>query len=221
MSVRLARMESVRKLKTIEKESTGIICFIQRLAQCCQSVGTLVIIVSLCLVVIGIGIAKMVMGSLFFHACPAQPLIPIWLIVGAMVSFLYTSASQTSKVAGGEHNNDARYARVIFGVFVSLFTFLWLILGTVWIVQANQHMNTCSSQTLTTMASVEHSGGRNQTINVTSSTAPPSADCNSCDSRLFNFAFGILLTEWSLLVLMLIAGCLLCCSYCCLKIFVS
>ncbi|XP_041371010.1 uncharacterized protein LOC121384615 isoform X2 [Gigantopelta aegis] len=108
MSVRLARMESVRKLKTIEKESTGIICFIQRLAQCCQSVGTLVIIVSLCLVVIGIGIAKMVMGSLFFHACPAQPLIPIWLIVGAMVSFLYTSASQTSKVAGGEHNNDAR-----------------------------------------------------------------------------------------------------------------
>ncbi|KAG8181408.1 hypothetical protein JTE90_023571 [Oedothorax gibbosus] len=74
-------------------------------------------------VIYGVSIAMVVIGSLYLDECPVQPYIPIYLVVGGSFGIFYnfiSSCCQSDK-------------RSCFDDIMSLFLFVWFILGCVWV----------------------------------------------------------------------------------------
>jgi len=81
-------------------------------------------------------------GSVFLHDCPGQSIIPIWLIVFGCVSLLQTTINIVKRFfkkkprRDEEEGDQANYANrtgSCFESLVSIFLFVWIILGSYWV----------------------------------------------------------------------------------------
>lgn len=97
-------------------------CIKIRVALMCFGVVILVIVLFL----IGLSMAKIVMGAIYFHDCDLERMIPIFLIVSAVAPIL---------VVGFWIENDKDSSRAWRGCYITgfLFSLAWLIAGSVWV----------------------------------------------------------------------------------------
>lgn len=81
-------------------------------------------------------------GSVFLNDCPGQRIIPIWLIVFGCVSLLQTTINIVKRFfkkksrRDEEEGDQANYANrtgSCFESLVSIFLFVWIILGSYWV----------------------------------------------------------------------------------------
>ncbi|XP_046574024.1 uncharacterized protein LOC124282093 [Haliotis rubra] len=101
----LKRLESVRKLQEMHKESTGALSFSQKLCACLIGSCTCAIfciVIVLCVAGFALNIAKISVGAYYFHECPAQSLVPIFLIVGGVITLAVNCTCRPSKDESGE-----------------------------------------------------------------------------------------------------------------------
>ena len=83
-------------------------------------------------------------GAVYFHQCPLERRIPIWLIVFGCVSLAQTVVNiikrvlkqLTKKHSGDEERqerNPVERGGSLLETLFSLFLFIWIIVGSVWI----------------------------------------------------------------------------------------
>ena len=81
-------------------------------------------------------------GAVYFNRCPGRYIIPIWLIVFGCVSLLQTfiniikrifrKKKQREEEEGGQSNYADRTGSCL-ETLISLFLFIWIILGSYWV----------------------------------------------------------------------------------------
>ncbi|XP_071097211.1 uncharacterized protein [Haliotis cracherodii] len=202
----LKRLESVRKLQEMRRESTGALSFSQKLLTCLVGSCTCAIFCLILLMVVAgaaLNIAKISMGAVYFHDCPAQSLVPIFLIVGGVTTLVFNCSCRPSKDESGEMKLACAGCGAVVGLIVGVFTLCWLIVGTVFVLRTSNEIQSCQSTLQTTTPTA---------FNVTS-TSTPANPCPICDQTLLSFAYGIIITEWcivgvTLLVLFCYCGAL-------------
>jgi len=138
--------EQIRKAR---EESTGNKDFVQSTMKIiCGSATVLLIVIILTGMMLGVPIAMIVVGSLHLDDCPAEELIPIYLIVAGVTSLVNGSfshggfQSRLKKVKSKQANprcedeDDGGKKKKIISCFSTLlnsFSFAWAIAGSVWI----------------------------------------------------------------------------------------
>ncbi|CAJ0599273.1 unnamed protein product [Cylicocyclus nassatus] len=130
-----------------------------------------------------IPIAMIAVGALHLHDCRINPMIPIWLIVSGSTSLVQSALSPIAKSEAA--SCFTILARALLGL-LSLFHFVWLILGSVWVYGAYGKV----------------------------SYEPVSVDY--CDKATFLFPFIVLTIAYSLIALLCVTLCCLCCCACCI-----
>ncbi|XP_076118253.1 transmembrane protein 272-like isoform X1 [Mytilus galloprovincialis] len=97
---------------------------------------------------LSIPIACIVIGSLYLHDCPAQRLIPIYLIVAGAFSLVkdLSSLLQKCKAKRTEEEQEGGAPTNFFDGLVGCFLFAWFICGNVWIYSTHNHFSTDSTK---------------------------------------------------------------------------
>ena len=83
-------------------------------------------------------------GSVYIHDCPGQFYIPIWLVVFGSVSLLHTlisvckfcaklAAKKTDEEGENRNQNYASRGGTSCESLLSLFLFIWTIVGSFWV----------------------------------------------------------------------------------------
>ncbi|XP_053575942.1 transmembrane protein 272 [Bombina bombina] len=86
---------------------------------------------------IGIGVAMIVMGALYKNDCPIQPYIPIFLLVSG-ATHLVTFFIMFLRLV-------CQTIIMIFESFVGIFSFVWFIVGSVWVFRVyNDYVGQCN-----------------------------------------------------------------------------
>ncbi|XP_041368102.1 uncharacterized protein LOC121382635 [Gigantopelta aegis] len=89
------------------------------------------------LLLLGILIGAVVVGSMHHMDCDADFRVPIWLIVTGLVPL---------SIFGGcicKDKNNTSYTMIIYVSIIVLFMFSWLIVGTVWFVDLKSTLQSC------------------------------------------------------------------------------
>lgn len=135
-------------------------------------------------------------GSIYLHKCALEPKIPIWMIVygaAALVELVFNIMSLTwDCIANRGKDIASRTHGNLFDIFISLlslFIFIWLIVGSVWIFAPY---------------AVYNGAGRPNC-----SVAPESPLC--CERPVYLFAFAVAILGWATVGLVLL---LFCCAVC-------
>lgn len=144
------------------------------LCACCAMCGAAAfccIAVLILMGLIGLGIAKIVVGAMYFHKCDIEKMIPIFLIVSAVAPMLFGGL-------GKRNEDDSLGFGTICGVIGFLFNLAWLIAGSVWVygTWALIHSDTyvpCSK------------------VNRTEGCTP-----GTCHNTLLTFSFAIVTIDW-------------------------
>ncbi|XP_047286234.1 transmembrane protein 272 isoform X1 [Homo sapiens] len=139
-------------------------------------------------------------GMKFLEDCPIQPLIPLYLLVGGIVGtlkvslLLYDSTRMRrllSKAVVIDDDDDDEYPwrqnahRYYIHLLLSLFLFLWFILGNYWVFS----------------------------VYLPDFLPPFQQPQDYCDKTLYLFAVGVLALSHTVLVLLLLcSGCVYLCS---------
>ncbi|XP_076118255.1 transmembrane protein 272-like isoform X2 [Mytilus galloprovincialis] len=86
--------------------------------------------------------------SLYLHDCPAQRLIPIYLIVAGAFSLVkdLSSLLQKCKAKRTEEEQEGGAPTNFFDGLVGCFLFAWFICGNVWIYSTHNHFSTDSTK---------------------------------------------------------------------------
>lgn len=148
-----------------------------------------IVVIVLVLALTGLEIAKIVMGAEHIDDCPIEDLVPVYLIVSGCAPFLMASLTnlrQKNEDETGETNlKDHINIYTVLNFIGFLFTFAWLICGSVWVFgNYSDVMDGC--------------GGSN--------------DC--CDESLMKFALAVVIIDWIFLGLLIIVICLLSWAVC-------
>ncbi|XP_060591401.1 transmembrane protein 272-like [Ruditapes philippinarum] len=100
-----------------------------------------IVVVLIVFVFFGLNIAKIVMGAIYLDDCPIQKLIPIYLIVGGVVPFLFATVFSIIEMYlkkdfpdSEEKMGKIRKVLKAIGVIAFKFTIAWLICGMYQIV---------------------------------------------------------------------------------------
>ncbi|XP_048380214.1 transmembrane protein 272-like isoform X2 [Stegostoma tigrinum] len=83
-----------------------------------------------------LGIACIIVGSIYLDSCTKQHLIPIYLIVSGICALLFLMVSLIPR--SSDENNIRNKFCQFFTHLESLFSFFWLITGSVWIYSIYQ-----------------------------------------------------------------------------------
>ncbi|XP_047487400.1 transmembrane protein 272-like isoform X2 [Penaeus chinensis] len=91
------------------------------------------LMVAFALLSLGLTIAFITVGAIYQDDCNVEPMIPVWLIVQGVVSFILTLSgkSQNSKT-----NPEYNLAKMSLTMIVQVFAFGWFIIGNVWVFTA-------------------------------------------------------------------------------------
>ncbi|XP_069500910.1 uncharacterized protein [Ambystoma mexicanum] len=101
-------------------------CAPERSSCCdCASMGLMCLMGLMSMIWIGLGVAQIVIGSVYLDSCPLQRYIPIYLIVSGVTIL----AIAILTAFAGCRRSKCLYA---FIGLLSLFWFAWLIAGSVW-----------------------------------------------------------------------------------------
>ncbi|XP_043539418.1 transmembrane protein 272-like isoform X1 [Chiloscyllium plagiosum] len=125
-----------------------------------------------------LGIVCITIGSIYLGSCTKQYLIPIYLIVTGSCSLLFLIISSIPQTSNESDilNKFSRFCKH----FESLFSFIWLITGSVWIYSIYQP------------------------------DYIDKASPNYCDKTLYLFAFWITTAVYIILGLMMLVGFCVC-----------
>lgn len=161
--------------------------------RCC---GCILLLIGLTLY--ALGIAKVVMGAIYFHDCSLEPKVPIWCIVAGCLLLLFGGflkrLRQFRKSTFGRAEDNADKKSAIVGGIGFLIKLIWLILGSLWIYPTFNKINDDTMQPC------------NAAANVTSNCYD-----GDCDTRLINFSFAVVTIDW---VCLLFWGFLAVCTIC-------
>ncbi|KAL4217348.1 hypothetical protein ACF0H5_023799 [Mactra antiquata] len=141
---------------------------------------------------LGMNIAKIVMGAVHMNNCPYEKLIPIYLVVAGSTSMMLGGLHNLKKKGDEDERNLKERCNVfsIIGVIGFFFTFAWLICGSVWVFGNYSDI-------------IDGCGGSN--------------DC--CNESLIKFALAAVILDWIfiglLILIILVAICVACGLICC------
>ncbi|CAB3366596.1 Hypothetical predicted protein [Cloeon dipterum] len=87
-----------------------------------------------CMACIGLAVvvpfAMVVVGTLYYHDCPVEPKIPLFLVVGGAITlinnFPLDRADPNNEVTAPQRKSSLR-------AFLTLFSFTWFVLGSFWV----------------------------------------------------------------------------------------
>jgi len=160
-------------------------------------------------------VAEIVIGALYLNDCPAQYLLPIYLIVSGVFGLLSGSSSGGQRFSRNkdddeeEESGKAKFMKCVgcFGNCVGMFVFAWFICGNVWTFQ----MQECDSS-VTLMANSTN-------LPCFTKDAAYSASDVYCKQLLYDFTFWAIIVKWimyGILILVGLIGCICCCvAFCC------
>merc|ERR1739838_1290706 len=86
------------------------------------------------LLFLAIAIAMIVMGAVYLNYCPAEKMIPIYLVVAGVVYLLQNALNYDERQSVS--NPSVRCSNVI----LALFSLAWFIAGNVWIFRKRNYM---------------------------------------------------------------------------------
>ncbi|KAL4219832.1 hypothetical protein ACF0H5_020244 [Mactra antiquata] len=161
------------------------------LCMACGAAACCCFIVLIVFGLLGLGIAKIVMGAVHIHDCPIEKMIPIYLIVSGVAPIFFGGSSRNKD----EDSESGSLARTICGFIGLLFNIAWLICGSIWVYpnygKVNSDLPPCTG---------------NMTTGCIQET---------CNKSLFTFAFAMVTIDWVLICLWIaLIGCTLA-RYCC------
>lgn len=128
------------------------------------------LVVLLVIALIGFGIAKIVMGSVYLHDCDIEYLIPIYLIVSGVAPIFFGGF-------GRQDDSNDNLCGPVCGVIGLLFNLAWLICGSVWVYPNFGKLNAVDFKQCT--------------ANVTDNCLTA-----SCNKDLATFAFAAVTIDW-------------------------
>ncbi|XP_059474230.1 uncharacterized protein LOC132195936 [Neocloeon triangulifer] len=91
-----------------------------------------------CLACIGLAVvvpfAMVVIGTIYYNQCPAEPNIPLYLVVGGGVTLL-NNLLGNFRIERNEQNNEVSLQRrkSPAKAFITTFMFIWFVLGSFWV----------------------------------------------------------------------------------------
>ncbi|XP_063607584.1 transmembrane protein 272-like [Penaeus indicus] len=97
------------------------------------SVAMGILMVAFALLSLGLTIAFITVGAIYKYDCNVQPMIPVWLIVEGVVSWLL---SLTGKPDKSKRHTEYNLAKLSLTIIVQLFAFGWFIVGNIWVFTA-------------------------------------------------------------------------------------
>ncbi|XP_062585523.1 transmembrane protein 272-like [Saccostrea cucullata] len=181
------------KFKQAKAESTGNVDFARKCCSICT--GSVIFIVILALL-LGYPIAMIVMGAIYLDDCPAQRLIPIYLIVDGVftcISILYgllkSALKDKEKEGEGDGKNKdkpkskGRKAGDCLESLINTFLFAWFICGNVF------------------------------TYNLDWVSSPVTAK-NYCDPTIYYFCFWTITVTYILVGVIVLVACCICVCAC-------
>ncbi|XP_060600511.1 uncharacterized protein LOC132753956 [Ruditapes philippinarum] len=129
-------------------------------------------IICFVLLLVGYGVAKIVMGAVYLDDCKLENMVPVYLIVSGMSPLLFSGFCRKDRDESGLCGPGT-----VCGVIGFMFNFSWLICGSVWICPNYKHLVTDDFKQCED--------------NVT-------ADCfpNICNRNLITFAFATVIIDW-------------------------
>ena len=95
-------------------------------------------------------------GAVYLHRCQGQHIIPIWLIVFGSVSLLQTAINVIKRIFSknkqgeeeeGAQSNYADRTGSCLETLISIFLFVWIILGSYWVFGFYGRWTVCGSTT--------------------------------------------------------------------------
>ncbi|XP_053404082.1 uncharacterized protein LOC128558525 [Mercenaria mercenaria] len=125
---------------------------------------------------IGFGTAKIVVGANNLQNCSIEKLIPIWLVVSGLAPLMFSGFSCQGK------GDIETCCQLVCGCVGFLFSFAWLICGTVWVypnygIVMSKDFKLCKG---------------NETVGCSK---------GDCDKSLLGFAFAMVTIDWMLLLM--------------------
>lgn len=144
------------------------------LLACCATCGAAALcclVVILVIGLIGLGIAKIVMGAIYFHDCDLERMIPIFLIVSALAPILFGGF-------GRQNDEDSSGAGTGCGIIGFLFSLAWLIAGSVWVYGTWSKVH---ADTYIPCPKVNATAGCTQ---------------GTCNETLLTFSFAMVIIDW-------------------------
>lgn len=147
-----------------KSDGDGLCKFCGAMTCCC-------VIFLLVLALLGYGIAKIVMGSVYIHDCPLEQMIPIYLIVSGLAPLLFGGCRRK------EEGQETSLGSVVCSIVGLLFNIAWLICGSVWVYT--------------------HFGKLND-VDFTRCEGNVTTGCldEICDKDLITFAFASITIDW-------------------------
>ncbi|XP_042207349.1 uncharacterized protein LOC121856094 isoform X2 [Homarus americanus] len=127
------------RVREVHKTSNGVIDFIKNIIV--LFVGTIGCTVMISVTIV-IPIFMIIVGSLKMDECPAEPLIPVYLVVGGTFGALKNLLGLQGKLRrplaeeeGGESSDASTpwHRRIKFTGSINFFLTVWFILGCVWV----------------------------------------------------------------------------------------
>jgi len=127
------------QVRAAHEESHGIVDFLKKFAIILLGTIGCTICVGL---VLAVPIAMIVMGSRYLHECPAEPYIPIYLIVGGCFGVLKNLSNIGQRMKNRQDNRDDENAKTNpFDSMLNCFLCAWFIAGNVWIYRTYNKFN--------------------------------------------------------------------------------
>lgn len=124
------------RVREARKSSTGLLDFLKKFI--ILILGTLG-----CTIIVGITVviplSMIIVGSVNVHKCPAEPYLPIFLIVGGVFGVLKNLMNFCSRCRRqADDVEDERLRQTPLDTVINCFLFGWFITGCVWIYRIYQ-----------------------------------------------------------------------------------
>lgn len=148
-------------------------------------------------------IGMITMGIIFVHSCPKQPRIPIYLIVLGFFQMLECCGRLGYKLfQNGQRNTwRERYRRKDPLVY---FVIVWFVIGSMWVYQTDPNCSDKDCGNGLTLSNDLNMTLSNETLfaittPLTSTVEHPPQPGMYCDKIIYNFAFWIITTYYSVI----------------------
>lgn len=124
------------QMREVRKNSSGPLDFLKKIL--ILILGTLGCTVILGVTVV-VPISMIIVGSVYLRDCPAEPHIPVYLIVGGAFGALKNAMNFWSRCKRNEGEEDERRLRQSpADTVINCFLFAWFITGCVWVYRIYQ-----------------------------------------------------------------------------------
>ena len=147
-------------------------------------------------------VGMITIGIIFIHKCPVQPRIPIYLIVLGFFQMLECCGRLGYKIFQNGQERDSwreRYRRKDPLVY---FVIVWFVIGSMWVYQTDPDCKDCTDMVVMHASfNTTHNISSANLIStaVTTHTKPKNMSVVYCDAIIYNFAFWIITTYYSVI----------------------